>query len=120
MDKLDQVAAETCVLACPAADGTDFDVRVIGIGVFHFVVGAGSYAIKVADTGPGLAEEDRERVFERFYRTDTSRTRASGGSGLGLSIVAALVAAHGGTVDVDSEVGRGATFRVLLPRRQVD
>ncbi|MBH0119334.1 HAMP domain-containing histidine kinase [Rhodococcus sp. HM1] len=76
--------------------------------------------LEVADTGPGLAEEDRERVFERFYRTDTSRTRASGGSGLGLSIVAALVAAHGGTVDVDSEVGRGATFRVLLPRRQVD
>jgi len=75
--------------------------------------------LEVADTGPGLAEEDRERVFERFYRVDTSRTRASGGSGLGLSIVAALVTAHGGTVDVDSEVGRGATFRVLLPRRQV-
>ncbi|MGV9744901.1 sensor histidine kinase [Rhodococcus zopfii] len=76
--------------------------------------------LEVADTGPGLAEPDRERVFERFYRADSSRTRASGGSGLGLSIVAALVAAHGGTVEVDSEVGRGATFRVLLPRHRVD
>ena len=76
--------------------------------------------LEVADTGPGLAEADRERVFERFYRVDSSRTRESGGSGLGLSIVAALVAAHGGTVEVDSEVGHGATFRVLLPRRRVD
>lgn len=76
--------------------------------------------LEVTDAGPGLAEPDRERVFERFYRADSSRTRASGGSGLGLSIVAALVAAHGGTVEVDSEVGRGATFRVLLPRHRVD
>jgi len=55
-------------------------------------------------------------VFERFYRADSSRTRESGGSGLGLSIVAALVAAHGGTVTVDSAPGVGATFRVELPR----
>lgn len=72
--------------------------------------------LEVVDTGPGLSEQDRERVFERFYRVDSSRARASGGSGLGLSIVAALVAAHGGTVEVDSDVGRSATFRVLLPR----
>lgn len=72
--------------------------------------------LEVADRGPGLSENDRERVFERFYRTDSSRTRSSGGSGLGLSIVAALVAAHGGTVEVDSTPGGGATFRVRLPR----
>ena len=72
--------------------------------------------LEVADTGPGLGAEVRERVFERFYRADSSRTRQSGGSGLGLSIVAALVAAHGGTVNVESPEGGGAVFRVLLPR----
>ena len=72
--------------------------------------------LEVADTGPGLGAEARERVFERFYRADSSRTRRSGGSGLGLSIVAALVAAHGGTVNVESPEGGGAVFRVLLPR----
>ncbi|WP_332519906.1 HAMP domain-containing sensor histidine kinase [Speluncibacter jeojiensis] len=72
--------------------------------------------LEVADNGPGLSAEDAERVFERFYRADTSRTRESGGTGLGLSIVAALVAAHDGTVTLDSAPGRGATFRVTLPR----
>lgn len=72
--------------------------------------------LEVADTGPGLSEADAARVFERFYRADESRTRASGGSGLGLSIVAAIVAAHGGAVTVDSAPGQGATFRVRLPR----
>lgn len=76
----------------------------------------GEAVLEVSDEGPGLAPEDAERVFERFYRTDTSRTRASGGTGLGLSIVAALVAAHGGTVELESVPGRGATFRVRLPR----
>jgi len=75
----------------------------------------GRAVLEVADSGPGIPPEDRDKVFERFYRADTSRTRASGGSGLGLSIVAALVAAHGGTVDVDETPGGGATFRVTLP-----
>jgi two-component system OmpR family sensor kinase len=75
----------------------------------------GAVVLEVADDGPGLAPEDAARVFERFYRADPSRTRSSGGTGLGLSIVAALVAAHGGTVEVDTEPGRGATFRVRLP-----
>jgi len=72
--------------------------------------------LEVADTGPGLDPDDRERVFERFYRADASRTRSSGGSGLGLSIVAALVAAHGGKVEVESEKGVGSIFRVRIPR----
>jgi len=77
--------------------------------------------LAVTDTGPGLSEKDRARVFERFYRSDSSRHRTdnSSGSGLGLSIVAALVAAHGGTVGVDSEPGAGATFWVRIPRDQV-
>ncbi|MDX6218689.1 MAG: two-component system, OmpR family, sensor kinase, partial [Frankiales bacterium] len=71
--------------------------------------------VEVSDTGPGIPAEDRGRIFERFFRTDASRTRASGGTGLGLSIVAALVAAHGGSVEVDDTPGGGATFRVTLP-----
>ncbi|MFI7671372.1 sensor histidine kinase [Nocardia sp. NPDC049526] len=72
--------------------------------------------LEVADTGQGLPPEEAERVFERFYRTDTSRTRASGGTGLGLSIVQALVDAHNGTVSVESAEGEGTTFTVRLPR----
>ncbi|PTR28903.1 two-component system OmpR family sensor kinase [Rhodococcus sp. OK519] len=89
-------------------EGADVTVRVGTDGA--------DAVVEVADAGPGLADEDAARVFERFYRADASRTRASGGSGLGLSIVAAIVAAHGGTVGVDSAPGRGATFRVRLPR----
>ncbi|WP_405495845.1 sensor histidine kinase [Nocardia sp. NBC_00511] len=76
--------------------------------------------LDVCDEGPGLSEEAAARVFERFYRTDASRARASGGSGLGLSIVQALVAAHEGTVSVSSEPGQGATFTVTLPRQSVE
>ncbi|MFI5783203.1 sensor histidine kinase [Nocardia sp. NPDC051570] len=72
--------------------------------------------IDVIDEGPGLSEQAAARVFERFYRTDSSRTRASGGTGLGLSIVQALVWAHGGRVGVTSAPGQGATFTVVLPR----
>lgn len=75
----------------------------------------GMALVEVADTGPGMTPEVAARVFERFFRADESRTRASGGSGLGLSIVASLVQAHGGRVDLATEPGRGARFRVLLP-----
>ncbi|MDG6109051.1 HAMP domain-containing histidine kinase [Dactylosporangium aurantiacum] len=71
--------------------------------------------LEVADNGPGMTAEDAERVFERFYRTDPSRTRALGGSGLGLSIVSALVTAHGGKVTLRTAPGEGAAFRVTLP-----
>jgi two-component system OmpR family sensor kinase len=78
--------------------------------------GPGTVVLAVQDEGPGLAPADAERVFERFYRVDASRTRAAGGTGLGLSIVAALVAAHGGRVDLTTGPGQGATFAVRLPR----
>ncbi|MFB9235371.1 sensor histidine kinase [Plantactinospora siamensis] len=75
--------------------------------------------VEVADTGQGLSAEQAERVFERFYRADSARTRRAGanqGTGLGLAIVAALVAAHHGTVEAVETPGGGATFRVRLPR----
>jgi two-component system OmpR family sensor kinase len=71
--------------------------------------------LEVADEGPGLAPDVAGRIFERFYRGDPARTRASGGSGLGLSIVAAVAEAHGGRVSVDTAPGRGARFIVELP-----
>jgi two-component system OmpR family sensor kinase len=75
--------------------------------------------IEVSDRGPGLTREQQERVFERFYRADGARTRrtdgAATGTGLGLAIVSAIVRAHYGTVEVLSEPGEGATFRVTLP-----
>ena len=71
--------------------------------------------LEVADQGPGLTPYQEEHVFERFYRADPARTRRAGGAGLGLSIVAALVAAHGGNVWVESPPGGGATFRVAIP-----
>jgi two-component system OmpR family sensor kinase len=80
----------------------------------------GEAILEVADTGPGLSDEQKARVFERFYRADTARTRSTGGSGLGLSIVAALVAAHSGRVTVADTPGGGATFTVHLPLSPAD
>lgn len=71
--------------------------------------------IEVADQGPGLTPEHAARVFERFYRADPSRSRSMGGSGLGLSIVAAIAEAHGGRAEVTSTPGKGAIFSVTIP-----
>lgn len=71
--------------------------------------------VDVVDTGPGIDATSQAQVFERFWRADTSRSRASGGTGLGLAIVAAIVTAHDGTVGVDSELGQGTTFWFELP-----
>jgi two-component system OmpR family sensor kinase len=75
----------------------------------------GHARLSIADHGPGLSEDQATRVFERFYRADTSRSRASGGVGLGLSIVAAVIEAHGGTAEVAPTPGGGATFVITLP-----
>jgi two-component system OmpR family sensor kinase len=78
-------------------------------------VDGGDAVIEVADRGPGLPAGELEEVFRRFHRVDPSRARVSGGVGLGLSIVSAIAAAHGGTASVSSVLGEGATFRVVLP-----
>ncbi|WP_159102388.1 two-component system histidine kinase PnpS [Caldalkalibacillus mannanilyticus] len=72
------------------------------------------YRICIEDTGEGIGEEDLPRIFERFYRVDKARHRASGGTGLGLAIVKHLVEAHHGQISVKSEVGKGSTFCVCL------
>jgi two-component system OmpR family sensor kinase len=76
----------------------------------------GRAELTVSDSGPGFADDDEAaRVFERFYRADTSRTRASGGVGLGLAIVAAVAEAHGGEAEARATPGGGATFVIRLP-----
>jgi two-component system, OmpR family, sensor kinase len=72
--------------------------------------------VVVADDGPGMQPVDAERMFERFYRTDSSRSRQTGGAGLGMPIVAAIVAAHGGNVHVDTAPGAGLRVTVSIPR----
>jgi two-component system, OmpR family, phosphate regulon sensor histidine kinase PhoR len=71
--------------------------------------------LQVADTGEGIPARELPRIFERFYRVDKARARQTGGTGLGLAIVRHVAEAHGGTVWVDSELGRGSTFTVALP-----
>lgn len=89
-------------------DGGRIDVRTSRAG--------GLIRIDVADTGSGIAPEHLPHVFDRFYRADASRDRATGGAGLGLAIVRRLAEAHGGTVTARSDgIGRGAVLTLLLP-----
>jgi heavy metal sensor kinase len=69
----------------------------------------------VADAGPGIAEEHRARIFDRFYRVDRARSRETGGTGLGLSIARTMIEAHGGTLTVSSKPGEGSTFVAIFP-----
>jgi two-component system phosphate regulon sensor histidine kinase PhoR len=78
-------------------------------------LGEGQVVVSVRDTGPGIPASDQPRLFERFYRVDSARSRELGGTGLGLSIVKHIVEAHGGAVSVESRVGEGSTFRFTLP-----
>jgi signal transduction histidine kinase len=73
-------------------------------------------AITVTDNGIGIPTEDIAHIFTRFWRGEKSRSRDTGGAGIGLAIVDELVRAHRGVVEVDSELGSGSTFRVVLPR----
>lgn len=84
----------------------------IGVGLKSI---KGLARISVTDQGPGIAQEDQERVFERFYRIDEARSRHTGGTGLGLSIVKHVIANHGGEISLWSRKGSGSTFTVKLP-----
>jgi two-component system, OmpR family, sensor histidine kinase VicK len=75
-----------------------------------------SLLISVGDEGPGIPQEAVPHIFERFYRTDRTRSRSSGGAGLGLAIAQSIVTAHGGRIEVDSEPGRGTVMTIVLPR----
>jgi signal transduction histidine kinase len=74
-----------------------------------------SATISIADTGIGISPEDQDRIFERFYRADQLFDPKTPGTGLGLAIVHAITTQYGGTITVDSELGRGSTFTLVLP-----
>jgi signal transduction histidine kinase len=75
----------------------------------------GAFQIAVSDTGPGIAPEDQQVVFEEFRQLDSSSTRTKGGTGLGLTISKRIVELHSGRIWVESELGKGSTFRFTLP-----
>ena len=85
------------------------------------VLGPASFVtLRVRDTGCGIAPEDLPHVFDRFYRADRSRTRGSGGAGLGLAITRQIIVAHGGLIWAESELGHGTTFSIALPVAQAE
>ncbi|OCN03916.1 hypothetical protein A4S06_03735 [Erysipelotrichaceae bacterium MTC7] len=87
------------------------DTGTISLSTFHE---GDSYVIEVKDEGRGISQEEQDRIFERFYRTDTDRSRSSGGSGLGLSIVKSVLDAHQAQLVVKSEIHKGSTFQIWI------
>jgi len=81
------------------------------------VAANGIFAVQVADTGPGIPESERGRIFEEFHQVDSSNTKKKGGTGLGLAIAKRIIELHRGRIWVESEVGRGSTFRFEVPVR---
>jgi signal transduction histidine kinase len=75
----------------------------------------GHFNVSVADTGPGIPEQEQKRIFEQFHQIDSSLTKAKGGTGLGLAIAKQIVEMHGGRIWVESTPGKGATFQMELP-----
>ncbi|HET7874514.1 MAG TPA: HAMP domain-containing sensor histidine kinase, partial [Methylomirabilota bacterium] len=80
-------------------------------------VSGGAFLVSVSDTGPGIAPQDQERIFEEFQQVDASNTRKKGGTGLGLGITKRIIELHGGRIWVESAVGKGSTFSFTLPVR---
>jgi signal transduction histidine kinase len=83
----------------------------------HADAADGAFHVSVSDTGPGIAADDQQRIFEEFQQVDSSSTREKGGTGLGLSISKKIIELHGGRIWIESELGRGSTFRFTLPVR---
>jgi len=108
VDRLQQVVANL----------VDNASRMVGPGghvTVELAAEPGNAVLSVVDDGPGIPEEDLPRLFDRFYRADSSRTRTSGGAGLGLAIVRAIVHAHGGRIEADNLESGGSRFTVRLP-----
>jgi signal transduction histidine kinase len=109
-DRIQQVLinlVDNAIKFTPASGTVTLDVTFDG--------DANALRIQVIDTGIGIPEIDRPRIFDRFYRVDKSRSRVTGGVGLGLSIVKDIIVAHGGTIEVESTVNVGTTFHITLP-----
>lgn len=107
-DRIQQVLinlVDNAIKFTPAAGSVTLDID------FHDE----AFTIKVIDTGIGIPEIDRPHIFDRFYRVDKSRSRVTGGVGLGLSIVKDIIVAHGGTIHVESELNQGTCFVIKLP-----
>ncbi len=77
----------------------------------------GAFTIAISDTGPGIAPEDQQKIFEEFQQADNTSTRAQGGTGLGLAISKRIIEMHGGRMWVESSLGKGSTFWFTLPIR---
>ena len=94
-------------------------IKFTDAGAIGITVGVtnGAFDVAVSDTGPGIAKENQERIFEEFQQVDSSSTRGKGGTGLGLSISRRIVEMHGGAITLDSEPGKGSTFHVVIPVR---
>ncbi|MBL8062548.1 MAG: GAF domain-containing protein [Anaerolineales bacterium] len=98
-----------------AAKFTEEGEIVVNVKTYKGVDGRNQVKISVTDTGPGISEKDQEKLFQPFSQVDASPTRKTGGTGLGLSICQQLINMHGGTIWVESEVGKGSTFHFTLP-----
>ena len=119
------LSGEEAVVAVPEGRLKELMLNLISNGIKYTEPGGsvtvqvrtqdGRAVLTVADTGIGIPEEAQSRVFERFYRVDKGRARKNGGTGLGLAIVKHIVQLYGGTVRLESEVGKGSTFTVTLP-----
>jgi signal transduction histidine kinase len=107
--RLTQVLINLVGNAIKFTDAGSIDIGVKAVG--------GQFNIAVTDTGSGIAPEDQGMIFEEFHQVDDSSTRKKGGTGLGLSISRRLIEMHGGHIDLDSTIGVGSTFRVIVPVR---
>jgi len=110
--RLEQVISNLCFNAIKFTPSGSVTVEVADLG--------GEVQVSVADTGIGIPADQRERIFDRFYQVDSSATRSYRGAGLGLTICKHIVEYHGGRIWVESEEGKGSTFRFVLPKEQPD